>query len=65
MLYTPDAHIPITQVSVDNGVIYLEFKKSRENVRETMTLDQFLFLLCEKINGFSVQKFDGEYYRFN
>ena len=64
MVYTPEAHIPIAGVSVDHGVVYLEFKKSKSNTREIMTMDQFIFLVYEKISGYNVQKYDGEYYRF-
>ena len=64
MVYTPEAHIPIAGVRVDHGVVYLEFKKSKSNAREIMTMDQFIFLVYEKINGYGVQKYDGEYYRF-
>ena len=39
MVCTPEAHIPIADVRVDHGVVYLEFKKSRSNVKETMTMD--------------------------
>lgn len=65
MVYTPEAHIPIADVRVDHGVVYLEFKKSKSNTREVMTLDQFLFLVVERINGYNIQKYNGEYYRFS
>lgn len=64
MVYTPDAHIPIADVKVDHGVVYLEFKKSKSNSREVMTLDQFLCLLFGKVYGYGIQKYDGEYYPF-
>ena len=64
MVYTPEAHIPIADVKVDHGVVYLEFKKSKSNAKEVLTLDQFLFLLYEKVSGYNIQKYDGEYYRY-
>ncbi len=64
MVYTPEAHIPIANVKVDHGVVYLEFKKSKSSTKEIMTLDQFLFLLYEKVSGYNIQKYDGEYYRY-
>ena len=63
MVYTPEAHIPIADVRVDHGVVYLKFKKSRSNVKEGMTMDQFLCLVFEKLNGYSVQKHGSDYYR--
>ena len=64
MVYTPEAHIPIADVKVDHGVVYLEFKKSKSSAKEVMTLDQFLFLLYEKVYGYEVRKYDGDYYRY-
>ena len=64
MVYTPEAHIPIADVKVDHGVVYLEFKKSKSNAKEVMTLDQFIFLIYEKLNGYNVQRYGEDYYRF-
>lgn len=39
MVYTPEAHIAITEVYEENGVVFLKFKKPKSQVYEVMTLD--------------------------
>ena len=45
MVYTPEAHIAITEVYAENGVVYLKFKKPKTQIYEVMTLDMFLWNL--------------------
>ena len=52
VLHTPQAHIPIACVSAENGVIYLRFKKNRTDMYETITLDQFLILVSDKVREY-------------
>ena len=42
MVYTPEAHIPITEVYAENGVVFMRFKKPKTQIYEVMTLDMFL-----------------------
>ena len=41
MVYTPEAHIAITEVYAENGVVYLKFKKPKTQIYEVMTLDKY------------------------
>jgi len=41
-VYTPIQHIPIAEVFRVDGIIYLRFKKSKENVQESVPLDSLL-----------------------
>ena len=52
VVHSPEAHIPIATVSAEGGVIYLHFKKSKYDVYETMTLDQFLNIVILTIYGY-------------
>ena len=47
MVYTPEAHIAITEVYAENGVVYLKFKKPKTQVYEVMTLDMFLSMVYQ------------------
>lgn len=49
MVYTPEAHIAITEVYAENGVVYLKFKKPKTQVYEVMTLDMFLSLVYQTL----------------
>ena len=41
-VYTPIQHIPIAEVFRVDGIIYLRFKKSKENIQESVPLDSLL-----------------------
>ena len=56
MIYTPDAHIAVTEVYAENGVVFLRFKKPKSQVYEAVTLDVFLSLVYQTLN----QKYYGE-----
>ena len=56
MIYTPDAHIAVTEVYAENGVVFLRFKKPKSQVYEVVTLDVFLSLVYQTLN----QKYYGE-----
>jgi len=58
VIHSPEAHIPIACVTAESGVIYLRFKKSREKVFETMTLDQFIYLIVLALNN----EFPNDYF---
>lgn len=62
MIHTPEAHIPIAGVSADHGVVYLQFKKSKTNVYETITLDKFLCLIYEVLYGIRSEDIDSRHY---
>lgn len=47
MVYTPEAHIAITEVYAENGVVYLKFKKPKTQIYEEMTLDMFLSMVYQ------------------
>lgn len=49
MIYTPEAHIAITEVYAENGAVYLKFKKPRSQIYEVMTLDMFLSLIYQTL----------------
>lgn len=40
MVYTPEAHIAITEVYAENGVVYLKFKNHRVQRKELKFLYQ-------------------------
>lgn len=48
-VYTPEAHIAITEVYAQNGVVYLKFKKPKSQIYEVMTLDMFLSLVYQAL----------------
>lgn len=50
MIYTPEAHIAITEVFAENGVVFLKFKKPKTQVYEVVTLDVFLSLVYQALN---------------
>jgi hypothetical protein len=50
MIYTPEAHIAITEVFAENGVVFLKFKKPKTQVYEVVTLDVFLSLVYQTLN---------------
>ena len=50
MIYTPDAHIAVTEVYAENGVVFLRFKKPKSQVYEVVTLDVFLSLVYQTLN---------------
>ncbi len=62
VVHSPGAHIPIACVSAESGVIYLHFKKNKENVFETMTLDQFLNLIILAINDELPEDYCNRYF---
>ena len=49
MVYTPEAHIAITEVYAENGVVYLKFKKPKTQIYEVMTLDMFLSMVYQTL----------------
>ena len=49
MVYIPEAHIAITEVYAENGVVYLKLKKPKNQVYEVMTLDTFLSLVYQTL----------------
>ena len=49
MVYTPEAHMAITEVYAENGVVYLKFKKPKTQIYEVMTLDVFLSLVYQML----------------
>lgn len=49
MVYTPEAHIPITEVYAENGVVFMRFKKPKTQIYEVMTLDMFLSLVYQSL----------------
>lgn len=51
MIYTPEAHIAITEVFAENGVVFLKFKKPKTQVYEVMTLDTFLSLVYQTLDN--------------
>ena len=51
MIYTPEAHIAITEVFAENGVVFLNFKKPKTQVYEVMTLDTFLSLVYQTLDN--------------
>ena len=51
MIYTPEAHIAITEVFAENGVVFLKFKKPKTKVYEVMTLDTFLSLVYQTLDN--------------
>ncbi len=62
MVYTPEAHIPIAGVTVDHGVFYLKFKKSRTNIYETITLDQLVYFIVQALSQYGCGDTGEEYY---
>lgn len=48
MVYTPEAHIAITEVYAENGVVYLKFKKPKTQIYEVMTLDMNAIFIAKK-----------------
>ena len=48
-IYTPEAHIAITEVYAENGVVYLKFKKPKTQIYEVMTLDMFLSMVYQTL----------------
>lgn len=62
VLHTPQAHIPIACVSAEDGVIYLRFKKNKTDVYETITLDQFVILVADKVKGYDQSVYRDRYY---
>ena len=51
MVHTPEAHIPICRIFVEGHVIYLQFKKSKSDISEIITLDQLIFLIVSALFG--------------
>lgn len=51
MIYTPEAHIAITEVFAENGVVFLKFKKPKTQVYEVVTLDVFLSLVYQTLDN--------------
>lgn len=49
MVYTPEAHIAITEVYAEDGVVFLKFKKPKTQIYEVMTLDLFLSLVYQTL----------------
>jgi len=62
VVHSPEAHIPLAYVSAESGVIYLRFKKRRENVFETITLDQFLYLIVLALNDELPEDYCNRYF---
>ena len=58
MVYTPEAHIAITEVYAENGVVYLKFKKPKTQIYEVMTLDMFLSMVYQTLEMLRDNKFD-------
>ena len=58
MVYTPEAHISVTEVFAENGVVYLKFKKPKTQIYEVVTLDVFLSLVYQTIER---KHFDESY----
>ena len=57
------AHIPIAWVFAENRVIYLRFKKNKSDLYETITLDQFLALVINKVNEYEQESYRNSYFR--
>ena len=51
MIYTPEAHIAITEVFAENGVVFLKFNKPKTQVYEVMKLDTFLSLVYQTLDN--------------
>ena len=49
MVRTPEGKIPVAEVFTDNGVVYLRFKKPKNQKYEVLTLDHFLWIVYETI----------------
>lgn len=49
MVYTPEAHIPISEVYAKNGVVFLKVKKPKSQIYEVITLDTFLSLVYQTL----------------
>lgn len=63
IVHTPQAHIPIACVFAEDRVIYLRFKKNRSDLYETITLDQFLALVVNKVNENEQEAYRDRYYQ--
>ena len=60
MVYTPEAHIAITEVYAENGVVFLKFKKPKSQIYEVMTLDMFLSLVYNLLSLLMRREADSE-----
>ncbi len=49
MIHTPKANISVAEVFAVEGVVYLRFKKPKENAYEVITLDNFLSLVYTRL----------------
>ena len=63
IVHTPQAHIPIACVFAEDRVIYLRFKKNKSDLYETITLDQFLALVVNKVNEYEQESYRNSYFR--